>query len=119
MSISEEIIKSITEQKIQTIIQEYFIGNISQIPPLYSAIWVDGRRSYDRIRKGETDITLDEKPRTIHEFKIISYQWPSLICEITVSHGTYIRSIARDIGEKLGCGGYLESLERISLGHIS
>jgi tRNA pseudouridine55 synthase len=67
------------------------------------------------MRKGETDLKLEAKPRTIHEFKILSYEWPRIECEITVSHGTYIRSIARDIGKILGTGGYLEKLERISL----
>jgi len=119
IDISQEIIESITQEKIHKTIQENFIGNISQIPPLYSAIWVDGKRAYHRMRKGEENIILEPKPRTVHAFDIISYEWPALICEITVSHGTYIRSLARDIGEKLGCGGYLESLERVSLGHLS
>lgn len=98
IEISNDIIDDLTLKKIQIIIQEHFTGNILQIPPLYSAIWVDGTRSYDRMRKGEKDITLEAKPRTIYTFEILSYQWPALVCEIAVSHGTYIRSIARDLG---------------------
>ncbi len=104
MDLDEKNIDNVTIPKIQTVIEKNFIGNIVQIPPLYSAIWVDGKRAYHRMRKGETDITLEEKPRTIHAFEILSYQWPALVCEITVSHGTYIRSIARDMGILLGTG---------------
>ncbi len=116
--VTEDIIQDITLEKLQKIIQEHFSGDILQIPPLYSAIWIDGKRSYERVRKWETWLELQAKPRTIHEFKILSYEWPRIECEITVSHGTYIRSIARDIWEILGTGGYLEKLERVSLGHI-
>lgn len=115
IDIKQDVIEGITQERIKTIIRENFIGDISQIPPLYSAIWVDGKRAYHRMRKGEEDIILEPKLRTIHSFNLISYTWPILLCEITVSHGTYIRSLARDIGEKLGCGGYLGSLERISI----
>lgn len=117
--VEQAIINRITEEKIRTLIQNDFLGNISQVPPLYSAIWVDGKRAYQRMRKWETSIMLEPKPRTVHSFEIMRYRWPSLECTITVSHGTYIRSIARDIGEKLGCGGYIESLERVWLGHFS
>jgi len=116
--VTEDIIQDITLGKLQKIIQEHFSGDILQIPPLYSAIWIDGKRSYERVRKWETWLELQAKPRTIHEFKILSYEWPRIECEITVSHGTYIRSIARDIGEILRTGGYLEKLERVSLWHI-
>lgn len=116
--ITEDIIQDITLEKLQRIIQEHFSWDILQIPPLYSAIWIDGKRSYERVRKWETWLELQAKPRTIHEFKILSYEWPRIECEITVSHGTYIRSIARDMGERLGTGGYLEKLERTSLWHI-
>ncbi len=119
IDIKQDVIEGITQERIKTIIRENFIGDISQIPPLYSAIWVDGKRAYHRMRKGEEDIILEPKLRTIHSFNLISYTWPILLCEITVSHGTYIRSLARDIGEKLGCGGYLGSLERISIWHFS
>lgn len=118
LSISEATIQDITLKRLQKIILEHFSGDILQTPPLYSATWIDGKRSYERVRKWETDLHIPAKPRTIHEFNILSYKWPKLECEITVSHGTYIRSIARDLGEILGTGGYLEKLERTSLWHI-
>lgn len=58
------------------------------------------------------------KEREIYKFDILEYTWPIIRARIVVSHGTYIRSIARDIGEKLGTGGYLEKLERTAMGHI-
>jgi tRNA pseudouridine55 synthase len=113
--VDKDVFQNITIERLQDIVQQHFNGDILQTPPLYSAIWIDGRRSYERVRNGETNLILEAKPRTIHEFKILSYKWPRIECEITVSHGTYIRSIARDIGELLGTGGYLEKLERTSL----
>lgn len=115
MRVHKKIIQSITLESLQNIVQKHFNGDILQSPPLYSAVWIDGTRSYERMRKGEMDLKLEAKPRTIHEFNIVSYEWPRIECEITVSHGTYIRSIARDMGEILGTGGYLEKLERTSL----
>lgn len=112
-------IENITLETLQDIVQKHFSGNILQSPPLYSATWIDGTRSYERMRNWEKDLQIPAKPRIIHEFKILSYEWPRIECEITVSHGTYIRSIARDMGEILGTGGYLEKLERVSLWHIS
>ena len=119
ISISEDTIRDITPEKLQAIIKKHFLWDILQSPPLYSAVWIDGTRSYERMRKGETNLQIPAKPRTIHEFKILSYVWPRIECEITVSHGTYIRSIARDMGEILWTGGYLEKLERIFLWHLS
>lgn len=118
MEISEEMKKSLTREKIESIIQEHFIGDIMQVPPMYSAVWIDGKRAYELARKGH-DIVIEAKKRTIHEFQIISYMWPTLVVRITVSHGTYIRSIARDLGVLLKTGWYLEKLERISIGHIN
>ncbi len=117
VDISEETITGIDREKIQHIINTHFTGDIMQIPPNYSAVWIDGRRAYDLVRKWH-EVTIEAKKRTIDEMKIISYEWPCLICEITVSHGTYIRSIARDLWILLWTGGYLASLERASLGHI-
>lgn len=101
--IPEGIAGSLTQEKIQAVIDRYFIGEIMQIPPLFSATWIDGQRAYALARQGhETEIKA--KKRHIISFSIMSYVWPRILCEITVSHGTYIRSIARDLGIKLGTG---------------
>lgn len=118
ITISPEIIESLSLDYIAWIIQKHFTGDIMQSPPIYSAIWIDGERAYELARKWEK-IEMIPKKRTIHEFKILSYNWPSLVCEITVSHGTYIRSIAHNLGEVLWTGGYLEKLDRTTIGHIN
>lgn len=103
LKISKKLPNSITQNTIQSIIKKHFTGEIIQIPPLHSAIWVDGQRAYELARKGH-DMVLQGKKRIIHDFRITTYSWPTLVCEINVSHGTYIRSIARDLGVILGTG---------------
>jgi tRNA pseudouridine55 synthase len=109
---------ALTKERIEEIFQKHFTGEIMQVPPMYSAVWIDGKRAYDLARKGH-DVVIEAKKRTIHKAHIVSYVWPTLIVEMTVSHGTYIRSIARDLGALLWTGWYLERLERISIGHIN
>jgi tRNA pseudouridine55 synthase len=95
-----------------------FIGNIVQIPPHYSAIKVNGKRASDWIREG---INVDLKPRqvTIKNIEILSYNKPILTLRILCSKGTYIRALARDLGEKLGCGAYVSFLKRTKLGKFT
>ena len=92
-----------------------FIGEISQIPPMYSAKKVNGTRLYKLARAGKV---IERKPSlvTVDEFNIISFKDNKIKISITCSKGTYIRSIARDLGETIGCGGYLESLVRTDIG---
>jgi len=114
----ESVKKTITKQYLESIIWDFFSGEIMQIPPIYSAVWIGGQRAYDLARKWQ-NIEIKAKKRTIDSFDIISYQWPTIIAKITVSHGTYIRSIARDLWEHLKTGWYIEELERISIGTIT
>ncbi len=97
-----------------------FSGEIEQIPPIYSAIKVNGRKLYEYARTGQN---VDIKPRkvVIYNANLVSFDdiSQSAIIKIGCSKGTYIRSIARDIGEKLNCGGYLTALERIKAGMFS
>lgn len=118
VEIDKNIIENLSQSDIEKVIQENFLWTISQTPPNYSAIWVDGKRAYDLARKGH-EMELKSKERIIEKFEIISYTWPSINARITVSHGTYIRSLARDLGSILWTGGYIERLERFSLGHIA
>lgn len=119
LKIDQKIIDTLTRESLESVIQKNFTGEIMQSPPLYSAVWIDGQRAYDRARKWEDIAEIQQKKRTIYSFRIISYTWPALTCEIQVSHGTYIRSIARDMGYILWTGGYLAELERTAIGHIS
>jgi len=92
-----------------------FVGEIEQVPPMYSAKKVGGRKLYDLARKG---IEVKREPRKvmIHGLSLISYAWPLAVIETHVSSGTYIRALAHDIGEALGTGAYLEELRRIAIG---
>ena len=91
-----------------------FIGEIEQIPPPFSAVKIKGKPAYLLARKGDK---VELKPRKvkIYDIKILDYNWPVLKIEVTCSSGTYIRSLANDIGEKLGCGCYLNNLKRIKI----
>ncbi len=92
-----------------------FLGKIAQIPPAYSAAKVSGRRAYALARKGKE---VDLQPRTvmIERIDIINYTYPHLELVVRCGKGTYIRSLARDLGIRLGCGGYIASLRRTEVG---
>lgn len=92
-----------------------FLGSIKQVPPQYSAIKVGGVRSYKTARKGKR-VELGSRDITIHSIDLRKYSWPLVEIDVTCSSGTYIRSIARDLGEKLGCGACLDALERTAVG---
>ena len=92
-----------------------FQGEITQVPPRYSAIKISGRPAYKRARKGE-EIEMPERTVFIHEIEILDYEWPYLVIRTVTSSGTYIRALARDIGAKLNTGAYLEELERTRVG---
>lgn len=94
---------------------EKFKGEISQVPPQFSAIKVKGKRAYKSARAGE-HIELEPRNVTIYDIENIVYTWPDLSFSTSVSSGTYIRSIARDLGQELGVGGYVEVLRRTKVG---
>lgn len=91
-----------------------FVGEITQRPPIYSAIKINGRRAYDLARAGKT-VEMPERQITIHSLEIIDYKYPELKIRTHVSSGTYIRTLAEDIGSKLGTGAYCSELRRISI----
>jgi tRNA pseudouridine55 synthase len=92
-----------------------FAGEIQQIPPQFSAKKVGGRRAYALARKGQ-EVKLEPREVTIHELELLDYKWPVLKCRVLCSKGTYIRALARDLGQILGCGAYLSALERTKVG---
>ena len=101
--------------KIEKEIKSNFTGLISQKPPIYSAIRVNGERAYKHARKGN-EIDMPLRQVNIHELIFLKTEGEKWEIEITCSKGTYIRSLANDIGELLGCGGYLSSLTRTEVG---
>jgi tRNA pseudouridine55 synthase len=91
------------------------VGVIQQRPPAFSAIKLDGRRAYELARKGE-QVEIPARPVTIHALEVIDYAWPLLTLRVECGKGTYIRSLARDLGTSLGVGGMLTSLRRTASG---
>lgn len=92
-----------------------FIGNIKQVPPIYSAIKISGKEAYKYARKGQS-VEMQPREVEIKNIEILEYAWPILKIKIITGPGVYIRSLARDIGRKLGVGGYLSALERTRVG---
>jgi tRNA pseudouridine55 synthase len=92
-----------------------FLGEQMQVPPLHSAKFIDGKRAYEYARKG-IDKKLEPVRIFYREIELISFNNPDAVIRIVCSKGTYVRSFARDLGETLGCGGYLSKLERRSIG---
>lgn len=92
-----------------------FIGDIYQLPPMFSAKKVNGRRLYKLARAGKT---IDRKTSLVHieSLEVLSFKTPIIDIKVKCSKGTYIRSLARDIGEKIGCGGHLKTLVRSEIG---
>ncbi len=88
-----------------------FIGEILQTPPVYSAVKIQGMPAYKRTRLGEK-LVLQPKTVLVKEIKILQYSYPELKIELTCGSGFYVRALARDLGEKLGVGGYLKELKR-------
>lgn len=97
----------------QTVIETVmsFVGDYMQIPPMYSAIKVNGKKLYELARAGQV-IERQPRPVTIHSIQILSTDLPRVTFDVSCSKGTYIRSLCRDIGEKLGCGAVMERLIR-------
>lgn len=95
-----------------------FEGDQLQVPPMYSALKVNGKKLYELAREGKT-VERKARPVTFYEIKILDMALPHVKIEVTCSKGTYIRTLCHDIGQKLGCGGCMESLERTKVGRFS
>ncbi len=114
--ISKRTIPELSETTIKEALQD-FMGEILQIPPMYSALKLKGVPLYKLARKGKV---IDRKPRKVQIFEIElqDYTPPLLKIRVVCGKGTYIRAIARDLGEKLGCGGCMEALTRTRIGEF-
>lgn len=107
-------INEITEEKILNTTKQ-FIGGIMQVPPAHSAIKIDGKRVYELARQGK-EVKIEPRNIVIKEFEITKTEMPVVFFRVVCSTGTYIRSLAYDFGEALGCGSYLSSLCRTRIG---
>ncbi|HCQ90190.1 MULTISPECIES: tRNA pseudouridine(55) synthase TruB [unclassified Clostridium] len=95
-----------------------FKGNIKQVPPMYSALKVNGKKLYELAREG-IEIEREARSITIHDIKVLEINLPYVKMEVNCSKGTYIRSLCYDIGEKLGCGAMMSALERTATGKFT
>lgn len=102
-----------TRQQIEKALEK-FTGKITQIPPIYSAIKVGGQRAYHLARQGK-DVEIPARTVTIYSIDLVDYAYPELKIRTYVSSGTYIRTLAQDIGEALGTGAYCCQLRRVSI----
>ena len=104
----------ITRQLIEDTLTR-FVGTIEQVPPSFSACMVDGKRAYELARKGE-EVQLKAKTLVIDEIELLECNLPDIVIRVVCSKGTYIRALARDIGEALQSGAHLTGLERTRVG---
>lgn len=105
----------VTLEQVKQVVTE-LTGDILQIPPMHSAIKIDGKRVYESARQGKV-VKMDPRPVTVSEFEITKFENPVVEFRIVCSKGTYIRSLARDLGEKLNVGAYMSSLCRTRIGN--
>ena len=110
-------VSGVTPEVLQQAVNR-FVGAIEQVPPIHSAIKKDGKRVYELARQGK-EVKLDPRPVVIREFEITAFEPPLVRFRVVCSTGTYIRSLANDLGAVLGCGGYLSGLCRTRIGSFS
>jgi tRNA pseudouridine55 synthase len=108
---------NITEEQFENVLKQY-VGEMEQVPPPYSAVKVKGRKAYEIAREGE-EIQLE--PRTIQVYSLELLEWdpPEAVIDVFCSSGTYVRSLANDVGESLGCGAHLIGLRRTKSGRFT
>ncbi len=108
--------KHITRELLKETLKQ-FMGNISQVPPIFSAIKIKGQKAYDLARRGK-DIELGARNITIHKIEILEFDLPTIKLLVHCSKGTYIRSLANDLGKALSSGGHLTGLIRTQIGEF-
>lgn len=115
--IHERVVPEISETQIRDVMDQ-FTGPIEQVPPMYSALKQNGQPLYKLAREGKT-VERKARPVTIYEIELISWQSPDLTFSVRCSKGTYVRTLAEDMGEALGCGAHLIGLHRTHTGGFS
>jgi len=107
----------ISEKQFDDVLQS-FVGEIEQVPPPYSSVKVKGRHAYDMARNGE-EIDLDPRKINVYNLELLEWAPPEAVIDVFCSSGTYVRSLAHDLGEKLGCGAHLIGLRRTRSGRFT
>ena len=112
--VAQHPVPELAKAQIESAAQKY-IGDILQTPPMFSALKHEGRRLYELARKGE-EVEREPRPIKIYAFDILHVQLPEIEVKVTCGRGTYIRALARDLGNDLGCGAFLKTLRRTRVG---
>ncbi len=107
----------VTEEEFEEALKT-FVGEIEQTPPPYSAVKVQGRKAYEMARKGE-EVALEPRTITVHHLEVLEWTPPEVVIDVHCSSGTYVRSLANDLGKKLGSGAYLVGLRRTKSGKFT
>ncbi|MEK7172239.1 MAG: tRNA pseudouridine(55) synthase TruB [Patescibacteria group bacterium] len=110
------VLRDVSRDEFEKVLGD-FIGEISQMPPIFSAKKIKGVRAYDLARQGK-EVKLEPRTVKIDKIEILEWDWPFVKLRVNCGKGTYIRSLAHDIGEKLGCGGYVKELRRTAIGEF-
>ena len=115
-TVLEEKPVNVTEEEVRKVLKS-FVGEQLQIPPMYSALKVNGKKLYELAREGKT-VERKARPVCFYEIEPLEFHLPLVKIRVTCSKGTYIRTLCHDIGEKLGCGGCMEELLQIGRAHV-
>jgi tRNA pseudouridine55 synthase len=107
----------VTEQQFEEVLSRY-VGEIEQTPPPYSAVKVQGRKAYEMARQGE-EVQLEPRIINVYHLEVLEWAPPEVVIDVHCSSGTYVRSLANDVGTALGCGAYLVGLRRTKSGRFS
>ena len=116
-TVLEEKPVSVTEEAFLAVLKQ-FRGDILQVPPMYSALKVNGQKLYELARKGK-EVERQPRPITIYELECLEFSGTKVRLRVRCSKGTYIRTLCKDIGAALGCGGCMESLRRVQAGEYT
>jgi tRNA pseudouridine55 synthase len=114
---SEDMPVNVTEEEFEKVLKT-FEGEIEQTPPQYSAVKVKGRKAYEMARKGE-EVELEPRIIQVHHLEVLEWAPPEVVVDVHCSSGTYVRSLANDLGETLGTGAYLVGLRRTKSGRFT
>jgi tRNA pseudouridine55 synthase len=110
-------LSSVTEDKFEEMLQQ-FVGEIEQVPPPYSAVKVQGRKAYEMAREGE-DVSLEPRVIQVYSLELLEWDPPEVVIDVFCSSGTYVRSLANDLGNSLGVGAHLIGLRRTKSGRFT
>lgn len=115
--ISEKPVPAVSQKEFEALLKDKFDGEFDQVPPIFSAVKVNGVRSYKRARQGKP-VELSARRVTLYRSVIVDWQWPEITIELDCSSGFYVRSLVSDLGKEVGCGAVLTKLIRTRIGNI-